>query len=38
MKKLNNAIHSRFDSTISKTRQAVSNQRGDFYISDAVCF
>ena len=36
MKKLNNAIHNRLDSTIRKTRQTLSNQRGDFYISDAV--
>ena len=36
MKKLNNAIRNRLDSTIRKSRQALSNQRGDFYISDAV--
>nr|WP_302019713.1 DUF6133 family protein [uncultured Acetatifactor sp.] len=36
MKKLNNAIRNRLDSTIRKARQTLSNQRGDFYISDAV--
>ena len=36
MKKLNNAIRNRLGSTIRKTRQTLSNQRGDFYISDAV--
>ena len=36
MKRLNNAIRNRFDSTICKARQIISNQRGDFYISDAV--
>ena len=36
MKKLNNAIRNRLDSTIRRAHQALSNQRGDFYISDAV--
>lgn len=36
MKKLNNAVRNRLDSTIRKARQTLSNQRGDFYISDAV--
>lgn len=36
MKRLNNVIRNRFDSTIRKARQVISNQRGDFYISDAV--
>lgn len=36
MKKLNNAIRNRLDNTIRKARQTLSNQRGDFYISDAV--
>lgn len=36
MKRLNNTIRNRFDRTINKARQALSNQRGDFYISDAV--
>ena len=36
MKKLNNAIRNSFDSTIRKARETLSNQRGDFYISDAV--
>ncbi len=36
MKKLNNAIRNRLDSTIRKAHQTLSNQRGDFYISDAV--
>lgn len=36
MKKLNNAIHNRFNSAIRRACQALSNQRGDFYISDAV--
>ena len=36
MKKLNNAIRNRLDSTIRKARQTLSNQRGEFYISDAV--
>lgn len=34
--KLNNAIRNSFDSTIRKARETLSNQRGDFYISDAV--
>ena len=36
MKKLNNAIYSKFNSTIRRAHQTLSNQRGDFYISDAV--
>ena len=36
MKKLNNVIRNRFDNAIRKTHQVISNQRGDFYISDAV--
>lgn len=36
MKKLNNVIYSKFNSTIRRARQTLSNQRGDFYISDAV--
>ena len=36
MKKLNNAIRNSFDSTIRKARETLSNQRGDFYICDAV--
>lgn len=36
MKKLNNVIRNSFDSTIRKARETLSNQRGDFYISDAV--
>ena len=36
MKKLNNAVRNRLDNAISKARQTLSNQRGDFYISDAV--
>ena len=36
MKKLNNAIRNRLSSAIRKARQTLFNQRGDFYISDAV--
>ena len=36
MKKLNNAVRNRLDNAIRKARQTLSNQRGDFYISDAV--
>lgn len=36
MKRLNNAIRNRISHTVNKARQALSNQRGDFYISDAV--
>ena len=40
MKKLNATAHSKIagniSHAISRIRQAVSNQRGDFYISDAV--
>lgn len=36
MKRLSNAIRNRFNSTINKACQTLSNQRGDFYISDAV--
>lgn len=36
MKKLSNVVRNRFSSTIRKTRETLSNQRGDFYISDAV--
>ena len=36
MKKLNNVIRNSFDSTIRQARETLSNQRGDFYISDAV--
>ena len=36
MKRLNNAICNRFNRTIDKARKVLSNQRGDFYISDAV--
>lgn len=36
MKKLNNAVHNRLNNTIRKARETLSNQRGDFYISDAV--
>ena len=36
MKKLNNAIRNRLSSAIRKARKTLFNQRGDFYISDAV--
>ncbi len=36
MKKLNNAVRNRLANAIRKARQTLSNQRGDFYISDAV--
>ena len=36
MKKLNNVVRNRLYSTIRKARKTLSNQRGDFYISDAV--
>ena len=36
MKKLNNAVRNRLDNAIRKARQTLSNQRGDFYISDGV--
>lgn len=36
MKKRNNETRNNFSRTILKARLAVSNQRGDFYISDAV--
>lgn len=36
MKKINNMIRSKAIRTISRARLALSNQRGDFYISDAV--
>lgn len=36
MKKINSIIRSKASRTISRVRLALSNQRGDFYISDAV--
>nr|WP_296464698.1 DUF6133 family protein [uncultured Acetatifactor sp.] len=36
MKKLNNVVRNRLSSAIRKARKTLSNQRGDFYISDAV--
>ncbi|MCM1192529.1 MAG: DUF6133 family protein [Lachnospiraceae bacterium] len=36
MKKLTNYIHHKADRLVCRTRAALSNQRGDFYISDAV--
>lgn len=36
MKKINNIIRNKASRTISRVRLALSNQRGDFYISDAV--
>ena len=36
MKKLNNAIRNRLSSAIRKASKTLFNQRGDFYISDAV--
>lgn len=36
MKKIATCIRNKADQFIIRTRMAVSNQRGDFYISDAV--
>lgn len=36
MKKITNYIHYKADRLVSRTRATLSNQRGDFYISDAV--
>lgn len=36
MKKITNHIRNKANCFISRARTAVSNQRGDFYISDAV--
>ena len=36
MKKAMKQVHSKTCQLINRSRQAVTNQRGDFYISDAV--
>lgn len=36
MKRINSIIRSKTTQTISRARLVLSNQRGDFYISDAV--
>ena len=36
MKKINSIIHNKASQAVSRARLALSNQRGDFYISDAV--
>ena len=36
MRKITNRIRNKADQVIIRARMAVSNQRGDFYISDAV--
>ncbi|MCI8547203.1 MAG: hypothetical protein HFJ44_08295 [Clostridia bacterium] len=36
MKKITNFIHRKADRLVYRTRAALSNQCGDFYISDAV--
>lgn len=36
MKKLNNVVRNRLSIAICKAHETLSNQRGDFYISDAV--
>jgi len=36
MKKAMNQLHNKTYQLISRSRHALSNQRGDFYISDAV--
>ena len=36
MRKIKNCICSKANYFVNRTRMAVSNQRGDFYISDAV--
>lgn len=36
MKKLTCSLNSKFNRLVNRTRMVISNQRGDFYISDAV--